>query len=51
MVSGNVRTNSQVEFLARRAAWAHVVVRVAGGGWWVAAVGLLLLDWGLRPGP
>ncbi len=31
-----------------RAAWARVVVRVAGS--WIAAVGLLLLGWALRPG-
>jgi hydrogenase/urease accessory protein HupE len=31
-----------------RAAWARVVVRVAGS--WVAAIGLLLLGWALRPG-
>jgi len=31
-----------------RAAWARVVVRVAGS--WIAAIGLLLLGWGLRPG-
>jgi hydrogenase/urease accessory protein HupE len=31
-----------------RAAWARVAVRVAGS--WVAAVGVLLLGWGLRPG-
>lgn len=31
-----------------RAAWTRVVVRVAGS--WIAAVGLLLLGWGLRPG-
>jgi len=31
-----------------RAAWARVVVRV--GGSWIAAIGLLLLGWGLRPG-
>jgi hypothetical protein len=30
-----------------RAAWARVVVRVAGS--WIAAIGLLLLGWGLRP--
>ena len=32
-----------------RAAWARVVVRVAGS--WVAAIGLLLLGWAFRPGP
>jgi hydrogenase/urease accessory protein HupE len=31
-----------------RAAWARVVVRVAGS--WIAAIGLLLLGWGFRPG-
>jgi hydrogenase/urease accessory protein HupE len=31
-----------------RRAWVRVVVRVAGS--WIAAVGLLLLGWGLRPG-
>jgi hydrogenase/urease accessory protein HupE len=31
-----------------RAAWARVVVRVAGS--WIAAIGLLLIGWGLRPG-
>jgi hydrogenase/urease accessory protein HupE len=31
-----------------RAAWARVVVRVAGS--WIAALGLLLLGWGFRPG-
>jgi urease accessory protein len=31
-----------------RAVWARVAVRVAGS--WVAAVGLLLLGWTLRPG-
>jgi hydrogenase/urease accessory protein HupE len=31
-----------------RAAWARVAVRVAGS--WIAAVGLLLLAWALRPG-
>ncbi len=31
-----------------RAAWARVAVRVAGS--WIAAIGLLLLGWGLRPG-
>ena len=31
-----------------RATWARVVVRVAGS--WIAAVGLLLVGWGLRPG-
>jgi hydrogenase/urease accessory protein HupE len=31
-----------------RAAWARVVVRVAGS--WIAATGLLLLGWALRPG-
>ena len=31
-----------------RPAWARVVVRVAGS--WIAAIGLLLLGWGLRPG-
>jgi hydrogenase/urease accessory protein HupE len=30
-----------------RSAWARVAVRVAGS--WAAAVGLLLLGWGLRP--
>jgi hydrogenase/urease accessory protein HupE len=29
------------------AAWARVVVRVAGS--WIAAIGLLLIGWGLRP--
>lgn len=31
-----------------RAPWARVVVRVAGS--WIAAIGLLLLGWSLRPG-
>ena len=31
-----------------RAAWARVVVRVAGS--WIAAIGLLLLGWAFRPG-
>ena len=31
-----------------RAAWARVIVRVAGS--WIAATGLLLIGWGLRPG-
>jgi hydrogenase/urease accessory protein HupE len=31
-----------------RAAWARVVVRVAGS--WIAAIGLLLLGWAARPG-
>ena len=31
-----------------RAGWARVIVRVAGS--WIAAIGLLLLGWGLRPG-
>jgi hydrogenase/urease accessory protein HupE len=31
-----------------RATWTRVVVRVAGS--WIAAIGLLLLGWGLRPG-
>ena len=31
-----------------QAAWARVAVRVAGG--WIAAIGLLLLGWGFRPG-
>jgi urease accessory protein len=31
-----------------RAAWARVIVRIAGS--WIAAMGLLLLGWGLRPG-
>ena len=31
-----------------RAVWARVAVRVAGS--WIAAVGLLLLGWALRPG-
>lgn len=31
-----------------RAAWTRVLVRVAGS--WIAAMGLLLLGWGLRPG-
>jgi len=31
-----------------RATWARVAVRVAGS--WIAAIGLLLLGWGLRPG-
>ena len=31
-----------------RALWARVAVRVAGS--WIAAVGLLLLGWALRPG-
>ena len=30
-----------------RAAWARVSVRVAGS--WVAAIGLLMLGWSLRP--
>ena len=30
-----------------RAAWTRVVMRVAGS--WIAAIGLLLLGWGLRP--
>jgi hydrogenase/urease accessory protein HupE len=30
-----------------QAAWARVIVRVAGS--WVAATGLLLLDWAARP--
>jgi hydrogenase/urease accessory protein HupE len=30
-----------------RAAWARVAVRVAGS--WVAAIGLLMLGWSLRP--
>ncbi len=32
-----------------RAAWARVVVRVAGS--WIAATGLLLLGWAFRAGP
>ncbi len=31
-----------------RAAWARVVVRVAGS--WIAAIGLLLIGWGVRSG-
>jgi hydrogenase/urease accessory protein HupE len=31
-----------------RAAWARVIVRVAGS--WIAAIGLLLLGWAARPG-
>jgi hydrogenase/urease accessory protein HupE len=31
-----------------RPAWARLVVRVAGS--WIAAIGLLLAGWGLRPG-
>ena len=31
-----------------RAVWTRVVVRVAGS--WIAAIGLLLLGWGFRPG-
>jgi hydrogenase/urease accessory protein HupE len=31
-----------------RAGWARVVVRVAGS--WIAAIGLLLVGWSLRPG-
>jgi hydrogenase/urease accessory protein HupE len=31
-----------------RALWARVVVRVAGS--WIAAIGLLLFGWGIRPG-
>ena len=34
--------------LSLRAPWARVVVRVAGS--WIAAMGLLLLGWSLRPG-
>ena len=30
-----------------RAAWARLVVRVAGS--WIAAIGLLMLGWSLRP--
>jgi hydrogenase/urease accessory protein HupE len=38
-----------VSFAVRlRAAWASVVVRVAGS--WIAAIGLLLIGWGLRSG-
>ena len=29
-----------------RAAWARVVVRVVGS--WIAAIGLLLIGWGMR---
>ena len=32
-----------------RAVWARAAVRVAGS--WIAAVGLLLFGWALRPGP
>jgi urease accessory protein len=32
-----------------RAAWARIVVRVAGS--WVAAIGLLILGWNLRGTP
>ena len=31
-----------------RAAWARVAVRVAGS--WIAAIGLLLIGWGVRSG-
>jgi urease accessory protein len=31
-----------------RATWARVAIRVAGS--WIAAIGILLLGWGLRPG-
>lgn len=31
-----------------RAAWARIVVRVAGS--WIAAIGLLLIGWGIRAG-
>jgi hypothetical protein len=30
-----------------RATWSRVAVRVAGS--WIAAIGLLLVGWGLRP--
>ena len=33
---------------ALQAAWVRIVVRVAGS--WIAAIGLLLLGWGLRSG-
>lgn len=32
-----------------RVNWARIVVRVAGS--WIAAIGLLMLGWALRPGP
>jgi hypothetical protein len=34
--------------VALRAPWTRIAVRVAGS--WIAAIGLLLAGWALRPG-
>lgn len=50
MVSGVavVITLASARVVSFRAAWARIAVRV--GGSWIAATGLLMLGWALRPG-
>jgi len=43
----NARALAAAAVVAIRAPWGRIAVRVAGS--WIAAIGLLLLGWSLRP--